>query len=137
VFGETKKGLAVVFVCCAFAILTVQHANPLTCLHGAVFFLLFSAFPIYYRLNELEEEVREKSRMVSILQVRTKYLEEENTRLQDRIDSITQQKHGLDKLLKEHKIGKDREVRKYFRIILITNKVFPAVLYRSSFSKFC
>ncbi|XP_053379468.1 myosin-11-like isoform X3 [Mercenaria mercenaria] len=61
------------------------------------------------QLNEMEEEVREKSRSVSILQVRTKYLEEENTRLQDRIDSITQQKHGLDKLLKEHKIGKDRE----------------------------
>lgn len=58
----------------------------------------------------MEEEVREKTRSVSILQVRTKYLEEENTRLQDRIASITQQKHGLDKLLKEHKIGKEREV---------------------------
>lgn len=55
--------------------------------------------------------MREKSRSVSILQVRTKYLEEENTRLQDRIDSITKQKHSLDKLLREHKIGKDREVR--------------------------
>lgn len=70
----------------------------------------------------MEEEVREKSRSVSILQVRTKYLEEENMRLQDRIDSITQQKHGLDKLLKEHKLGKDREVslhitRHFFDIV--------------------
>lgn len=89
----------------------------LTCLHGAASFLLFSAFPIYYRLNEMEEEVREKSRSVSILQVRTKYLEEENTRLQDRIDSITQQKHGLDKLLKEHKIGRDREVIPGYRLM--------------------
>lgn len=58
----------------------------------------------------MEENVREKTRSVSILQVRTKYLEEENMRLQDRIDSITQQKHGLDKLLKEHKLGNEREV---------------------------
>jgi hypothetical protein len=38
--------------------------------------------------------------MVSTLQVRTKFLEEENARLQDRIDQILQQKHALDKLLK-------------------------------------
>lgn len=51
--------------------------------------------------------------MVSILQVRTKFLEEENARLTDRIDSLTQQKHGLDKLLKEQKMGKEREVRNH------------------------
>ncbi|XP_052821031.1 myosin heavy chain, non-muscle-like isoform X6 [Mya arenaria] len=61
------------------------------------------------QLNEMEEDVREKNRTVSILQVRTKFLEEENSRYQDRIDSIMQQKHGLDKLLKEHKLGKERE----------------------------
>jgi hypothetical protein len=55
----------------------------------------------------MEEAVREKTRMVSMLQVRTKFLEEENSRLQDRIDSITQQKQGLDKLVKEYKLGKD------------------------------
>ncbi|XP_056008813.1 myosin-2 heavy chain-like isoform X5 [Ostrea edulis] len=62
------------------------------------------------RLSDMEEAVREKTRMVSMLQVRTKFLEEENSRLQDRIDSITQQKQGLDKLVKEYKLGKDRDV---------------------------
>lgn len=57
--------------------------------------------------------------MVSILQVRTKFLEEENSRLQDRIDSITQQKHGLDKLLKEQKLGKEREVKYYLLLMYI------------------
>lgn len=61
------------------------------------------------QLNEQEEDLREKGRNVSILQVRTKFLEEENARLQDRIDSVTHQKHGLDKLLKEQKLGKERE----------------------------
>ena len=56
--------------------------------------------------------------MVSILQVRTKFLEEENSRLQDRIDSVTQQKHGLDKLLKEQKLGKEREVFEFLFILL-------------------
>uniref|UniRef100_A0A8W8KJI2 Uncharacterized protein n=1 Tax=Magallana gigas TaxID=29159 RepID=A0A8W8KJI2_MAGGI len=60
------------------------------------------------QLSDMEEAVREKTRMVSMLQVRTKFLEEENSRLQDRIDSITKQKQGLDKLLKEYKLsGKD------------------------------
>ncbi|XP_056008830.1 myosin-2 heavy chain-like isoform X24 [Ostrea edulis] len=62
------------------------------------------------QLSDMEEAVREKTRMVSMLQVRTKFLEEENSRLQDRIDSITQQKQGLDKLVKEYKLGKDRDV---------------------------
>nr|XP_022337051.1 trichohyalin-like isoform X2 [Crassostrea virginica] len=64
------------------------------------------------QLSDLEEAVREKTRMVSMLQVRTKFLEEENSRLQDRIDSITKQKQGLDKLVKDYKLsGKDREVQ--------------------------
>lgn len=62
--------------------------------------------------------------MVSILQVRTKFLEEENSRLQDRIDSITQQKHGLDKLLKEQKLGKEREVKYYLLKIYIYRLIF-------------
>ncbi|XP_065936537.1 putative leucine-rich repeat-containing protein DDB_G0290503 isoform X19 [Magallana gigas] len=57
------------------------------------------------QLSDMEEAVREKTRMVSMLQVRTKFLEEENSRLQDRIDSITKQKQGLDKLLKEYKLS--------------------------------
>ena len=62
--------------------------------------------------------------MVSILQVRTKFLEEENSRLQDRIDSITQQKHGLDKLLKEQKLGKEREVKYYLLLMYIYRLIF-------------
>ena len=61
----------------------------------------------------MEETVREKSRNVSILQLRTKYLEEENAQLQERIDFMAQKKHGLDKLLKEQILGKDREVHDY------------------------
>lgn len=69
----------------------------------------------------MEEAVREKTRMVSMLQVRTKFLEEENSRLQDRIDSITKQKQGLDKLLKEYKLsGKDVSSRDHIFIILKT-----------------
>lgn len=68
----------------------------------------------------MEEAVREKTRMVSMLQVRTKFLEEENSRLQDRIDSITKQKQGLDKLLKEYKLsGKDVHVSSRDHIFII------------------
>lgn len=74
---------------------------------------------IYYRITDHEEELREKRRMVSTLQVRTKFLEEENARLQDRIDQILQQKHALDKLLKAYKVGKDgREVSMIFETLL-------------------
>ncbi|KAL3862147.1 hypothetical protein ACJMK2_008135 [Sinanodonta woodiana] len=61
------------------------------------------------QLNEQEESIREKARMISMLQIRTKFLEEENTRLHDRIDAVSQQKQGLDKMLKEYKLGKDRD----------------------------
>lgn len=68
----------------------------------------------------MEEAVREKTRMVSMLQVRTKFLEEENSRLQDRIDSITKQKQGLDKLLKEYKLSsKDVHVSSRDHIFII------------------
>ena len=80
--------------------------------YNACFMVAFIASQISCRLSDLEEAVREKTRMVSMLQVRTKFLEEENSRLQDRIDSITKQKQGLDKLVKDYKLsGKDREVQ--------------------------
>ena len=69
--------------------------------------------------------------MVSILQVRTKFLEEENSRLQDRIDSVTQQKHGLDKLLKEQKLGKEREVSMNLSIVLYSGTVKPVLISHS------
>lgn len=80
----------------------------------------FSASQISCRLSDMEEAVREKTRMVSMLQVRTKFLEEENSRLQDRIDSITKQKQGLDKLLKEYKLSsKDVHVSSRDHIFII------------------
>ncbi|KAK3104747.1 hypothetical protein FSP39_009250 [Pinctada imbricata] len=62
------------------------------------------------QVSDLEEQLREKTRSASMLQVRTKFLEEENSRLQDRIDSLNQQKKGLDKMVKDYKVGKDRDV---------------------------
>ena len=58
----------------------------------------------------MEEQLREKTRMVSMLQVRTKFLEEENARLQDRFDVLSQQKKGLDKMVKDYKVGRDRDI---------------------------
>lgn len=73
--------------------------------------LLHDKRELMSQITDHEEELREKRRMVSTLQVRTKFLEEENARLQDRIDQILQQKHALDKLLKAYKVGKDgREI---------------------------
>ncbi|CAG2204941.1 unnamed protein product [Mytilus edulis] len=72
--------------------------------------LLHDKRELMSQITDHEEEIREKRRMVSTLQVRTKFLEEENSRLQDRIDQILQQKNALDKLLKAYKVGKDREI---------------------------
>ncbi|XP_035826356.1 trichohyalin [Aplysia californica] len=61
------------------------------------------------QLSELEESSRDKSRGLSMAQVRSKYLEEENSRLQDRLQAVCQQKHNLDRLLKDH--GKREKIR--------------------------
>ena len=66
---------------------------------------------VYCRLAEQEEVVRDNSRTLSVLQVRTKYLEEENGNLQVRIDSVTRQKHNLDRIVKEFQLERHREVR--------------------------
>ncbi|XP_059167417.1 myosin-6-like [Physella acuta] len=53
------------------------------------------------QLSEMEERLKDKTRMVSVLQTRVEYLEEENSRVLDQLENITQQKFLLDKLLKE------------------------------------
>ena len=45
-----------------------------------------------------------------MMQVRVRYLEEENATLQVRIDSLTRQKHNLDRLVKELQMDRQREV---------------------------
>ncbi|XP_021367882.1 early endosome antigen 1-like isoform X3 [Mizuhopecten yessoensis] len=72
--------------------------------------LLHEKRDLLSRLADQDETLREKGRSVSTLQVRSKYLEDENSRLLDRIELINQQKLGIDKVLKDFKLGKDREL---------------------------
>lgn len=66
-----------------------------------------------YRMTEVEETVCDRTRSLSMLQVRTKFLEEETSRLQDHVDTLSQQKHSLDRLVKDLRLGKDRDVSSY------------------------
>ncbi|XP_041378597.1 myosin-2 heavy chain-like isoform X2 [Gigantopelta aegis] len=61
------------------------------------------------QLTDLEEDLRDRSRALAMLQIRSKFLEEENSRLQDRIDSISQDKQYLDRTLKELQRERNRE----------------------------
>ncbi|XP_033763236.1 early endosome antigen 1-like isoform X4 [Pecten maximus] len=72
--------------------------------------LLHEKRDLLSRLADQDETLREKGRSVSTLQVRAKYLEDENSRLLDRIELISQQKLGIDKVLKDFKLGQDREL---------------------------
>ena len=63
------------------------------------------------RLTELEESQRDQGRALSLSQVKVKYLEEENGSLQQRVDSLTLQKHNLDRIVKEYQMERHREVR--------------------------
>lgn len=62
------------------------------------------------QLTEQEEVMRDKSRGLSMLQVRVSYLEDENRHLQQRADSLAAQKQTLDKLVKDFQHNRDREV---------------------------
>ncbi|CAL1535536.1 unnamed protein product [Lymnaea stagnalis] len=53
------------------------------------------------QLSELEESLRDTKRGLSISQGRVEYLEEENARLLDLVETLTQEKYNLDRLLKE------------------------------------
>lgn len=86
---------------------------------------LFAAAPLSYRLTDQDETLREKGRSVSTLQVRAKYLEDENSRLLDRMELVNQQKLGIDKVIKGFNLGKDREV---LYSLLLTYGSFRLVL---------
>ncbi|XP_046334472.2 trichohyalin-like isoform X2 [Haliotis rufescens] len=66
------------------------------------------------QMTEVEETVRDRTRSLSMLQVRTKFLEEETSRLQDHVDTLSQQKHSLDRLVKDLRLGKDRDVARAY-----------------------
>ncbi|XP_076472299.1 uncharacterized protein LOC143301792 [Babylonia areolata] len=62
------------------------------------------------QLSEQGESLRDKSRALSMLEVRASYLEDENRHLQRRLDALTAQKQTLDRLVKDFQHNRDREV---------------------------
>ena len=64
-----------------------------------------------FRISEHEESHRDQARGLSLSQLRTKYLEEENTTLQQRIDSLTRQKQNLDRIVREYQTERHKEVK--------------------------
>ena len=62
------------------------------------------------RISEHEESGRDQARGLSLSQLRTKYLEEENATLQQRIDSLTRQKQNLDRIVREYQAERHKEV---------------------------
>ena len=65
---------------------------------------------LVFRLTEFEETQRDQSRSLSLTQVKVKYLEEENGSLQQRVDSLSLQKHNLDRIVKEYQMERSRQV---------------------------
>ena len=70
-----------------------------------------SGHVITCRLTDLEEDLRDRSRTLAMVQVRSTFLEEENSRLQDRVESLTRDKQYLDRTLKDQQRERNREVR--------------------------
>ena len=71
-----------------------------------------------FRISEHEESHRDQARGLSLSQLRTKYLEEENTTLQQRIDSLTRQKQNLDRIVREYQTERHKEVKIFKRFLL-------------------
>ncbi|XP_076451851.1 uncharacterized protein LOC143287616 isoform X2 [Babylonia areolata] len=61
------------------------------------------------RLTEQEEVIRDKTRSLSMVQVRAAYLEDENRHLQRRADSLSAQKHTLDRLVRDFQHNREWE----------------------------
>lgn len=119
IYFDTPLGYLVSLVCSIhlfpfslqFSFSTLPLFKPL--LLSLCFNLYFSPFSLYFcpfvsaphgmcfRLSEMEERLKDKTRMVSVLQSRVEYLEEENSRVLDQLENVTQQKFLLDKVLKE------------------------------------
>ncbi len=67
-------------------------------------------FRVLNRISEFEESDREQTRGLSLSQLRTNYLEEENATLQQRIESLTRQKQNLDRMVRECQAERHKEV---------------------------
>lgn len=80
--------------------------------------MLFNNCPCTFRISEHEESHRDQARGLSLSQLRTKYLEEENTTLQQRIDSLTRQKQNLDRIVREYQTERHKEVKIFKRFFL-------------------
>jgi hypothetical protein len=63
------------------------------------------------RLSEVELASRDCARDSSVLSVRARFLEEENGSLQQRVTSLTRQKHSLERVIKEYQLERQRQVR--------------------------
>jgi len=63
-----------------------------------------------YRLSVEEESVQNHVHTAAALQITCQYLEEENRSLNERIDALNRQKHGLDKVIQEHQNDRDKVV---------------------------
>lgn len=60
---------------------------------------------------ENEESLSDQNRNISSLEYRTKFLEQENGMLQDRISSLSRQRMALEKVVREYRMEKQKEVR--------------------------
>ena len=81
---------------------------------------IISENPFVFRISEHEESHRDQARGLSLSQLRTKYLEEENTTLQQRIDSLTRQKQNLDRIVQEYQTERHKEVKIFKQFFCIT-----------------
>ncbi|PIK59168.1 putative coiled-coil domain-containing protein [Apostichopus japonicus] len=61
------------------------------------------------RMVENEESLSDQNRNISSLEYRTKFLEQENGMLQDRISSLSRQRMALEKVVREYRMEKQKE----------------------------
>ncbi|XP_071839816.1 uncharacterized protein [Apostichopus japonicus] len=61
------------------------------------------------KMVENEESLSDQNRNISSLEYRTKFLEQENGMLQDRISSLSRQRMALEKVVREYRMEKQKE----------------------------
>ncbi|PIK38955.1 putative coiled-coil domain-containing protein [Apostichopus japonicus] len=61
------------------------------------------------KVVENEESLSDQNRNISSLEYRTKFLEQENGMLQDRISSLSRQRMALEKVVREYRMEKQKE----------------------------
>ena len=68
----------------------------------------------FNRHSDSEEAVSDLNRNLSTIEYRAKFLERENSSLQDRIDTLSRQRVALEKLVREYRLEKQKEVRERY-----------------------